>query len=247
MKKALIARLRPDESNASPLYRQLARNLADAVREGRYHADEALPSERLLSESLGVSRVTARKAIDELVNDGLVVRRRGSGNYISLRMEQPLTRLSGFSEELRHRGRSPGSRWLLRALRAASAEEREHLALPAGSRVARLRRLRLGDGDVMAYEVTSIPQSVLPDPAGVAESLYEHLAARGRAPVSATQHIRAINADAKLAKLLAIRANDAVLFITRVGFDAAGAAVELTHSYCRSDYYDFVAELRRDA
>jgi GntR family transcriptional regulator len=247
VKRSLIARLRPDESAASPLYRQLAHNLTLAVRDGHYHANEALPSERLLSETLGVSRVTARKAIDELVSDGLVVRRRGSGNYISHRIEQPLQKLSSFSEELRHRGLAPSSRWLLRALARPTPEERDHLGLAAGERVARLRRLRLADGDVMAYEATSLPESILPDPAIVRDSLYEHLAKTRQSPVRATQHIRAVNASAKVAKLLSITDGKAVLFTTRVGFLESGAAIELTYSYLRSDYYDFVAELRRGA
>ena len=75
------------------MYLQLARKLGEAVRSGRYQAHEALPSERSLSESLGVSRVTARKAIDQLVDQGLIVRKRGSGNYIAPHLEQPLSRL----------------------------------------------------------------------------------------------------------------------------------------------------------
>ncbi|MFN6171511.1 MAG: GntR family transcriptional regulator, partial [Burkholderiales bacterium] len=76
-----------DVRDNSPLYAQLARKIADAIRAGHYQVDEALPSERLLSESLNVSRVTARKAIDRLVEQGLVVRRQGSGNYIAPRFE----------------------------------------------------------------------------------------------------------------------------------------------------------------
>jgi GntR family transcriptional regulator len=69
-----------DANDSSPLYMQIARKLSDDVHNGRYQVDQALPSERALSELLNVSRVTARKAIDQLVDQGLVVRRRGSGN-----------------------------------------------------------------------------------------------------------------------------------------------------------------------
>ena len=110
--------------------------------------------------------------------------------------------------------------------------------------VARVERLRVADSVVMAYEVAVLPQSVLADPQRVESSLYTHLGER--APVRALQHIRALNADAKLAGLLEVPLGAAVLFITRVGYLASGQAVELTHSYCRSDYYDFVAEMRRD-
>lgn len=237
---------KPDPQAASPLYMQLAQALAQAIREGVYSAEEALPSERVLAETLELSRVTARKAIDRLVEQGLIVRKRGSGNYIAPKLEQPLSRLSSFSEELHQRGFTPSSRWLARGFTPAAPDEQLSLELKAGERVARLERQRLADKVVMAYEVSVLPESVLPDPQAVESSLYAHLSQRGGAPVRALQHIRAINADAKLAAQLDIPVGTAVLFITRVGYLASGQAVELTHSYCRSDYYDFVAEMRRD-
>ena len=149
---------RADARAASPLYMQLAQKLAQAIRNRDYKPDEALPSERVLSESLSLSRVTARKAIDQLVEQGLVVRRRGSGNYIAPRLEQPLSRLTSFSEELSQRGFTPSSRWLARACTAARPDEQLTLGLSPGSRVARLERLRLADNVVMAYEVSVLPE-----------------------------------------------------------------------------------------
>jgi GntR family transcriptional regulator len=80
----------------------------------------------------------------------------------------------------------------------------------------------------------------------VQSSLYEHLARTQSAPVRALQHIRALNASAKLALQLGVPERQAVLFITRIAYLANNQVVELTHSYCRSDYYDFVAEMRRE-
>lgn len=239
------ADFKADLNDNSPLYMQVARKLIDDVRAGRYQVDQALPSERLLSEQLDVSRVTARKAIDQLVGQGLVVRRRGSGNYIAPRIEQPLSNLSSFSEQLLQRGYRPRSQWLKRAIVTAAADEQLSLGLSPHARVARLERLRLADDVVMAYEVSVIPASVLPRPEAVGGSLYEHLAQSGKLPTRALQHIRAMNAPALLASQLGIPEGQAVLFITRIGYLESGQAVELTHSYCRSDYYDFVAEMRR--
>jgi GntR family transcriptional regulator len=240
-----ITDFKADANDNSPLYMQLARKLVQDVRDGRYQADQALPSERTLSEQQGVSRVTARKAIDQLVEQGLVVRRRGSGNYIAPRIEQPLSNLSSFSEQLQQRGYTPNSHWLRREVVAADADEQLALGLSPGARVARLERLRLADEVVMAYETSVIPASVLPQPQDVANSLYAYLDESGQMPVRALQHIRAMNAPGELAARLGVPEGQAVLFITRVGYLESGVAVELTHSYCRSDYYDFVAELRR--
>ena len=236
----------PDPDDSSPMYLQLARKLAQSIRDGNYKPDEALPSERVLAETLNVSRVTARSAIDQLVEQGLIIRKRGSGNYIAPLLEQPLSRLTSFSEELERRGYTPSSRWLNRTVSVAMTDEQLTLGLSPGARVARLERLRLADDVVMAYEISILPQSVITDPMAVEGSLYEHLTNIRQAPVRALQHIRALNAQPRLAEQLGIPDRQAVLFITRIGYLESGQAVELTHSYCRSDYYDFVAEMRRE-
>jgi GntR family transcriptional regulator len=99
----------------------------------------------------------------------------------------------------------------------------------------------------MAYEVSVLPEQVLPDPMGVDASLYAHLELSGNAPVRALQHLRALNADAALAQRLNVPAGQAVLHISRVGYLDSGVPMELTQSYCRSEYYGYVAEMRRDA
>ncbi len=246
MKRSSVLTFTPDPDDNSPIYLQLARLLAQTIREGGYKPDEALPSERLLAETLNVSRVTARSAIDQLVEQGLIIRKRGSGNYIAPLLEQPLSRLTSFSEELERRGYTPSSRWLNRTVSVAMTDEQLTLGLSPGAQVARLERLRLADDVVMAYEVSILPQSVIADPMAVEGSLYEYLTSIQQAPVRALQHIRALNAQPRLAEQLGIPDRQAVLFITRIGYLESGQAVELTHSYCRSDYYDFVAEMRRE-
>lgn len=238
---------RPDLRSTLPLYVQLAQRLAQCIRDGLFKPHEALPSERVLAQGLALSRVTARKAIDRLAEQDLIVRKRGSGNYIAPRLEQPLARLTSFSQELRQRGFEPSSRWLRRACTAAAADEQLSLGLSPGARVARLERLRLADGTVMAYEISVLPESVLPDPLQVQGSLYDHLGTLGKAPARALQHIRALNADARCAELLGVPDGHALLHITRIGYLDSGSPVELTHSFCRSDYYGFVSEMRRDA
>lgn len=238
--------LRQNALDGSPLYIQVARGIERGIADGRFLPHAALPSERALSESLKVSRVTARAAIDLLVTQGLIIRRRGSGNYIAPRLEHGLMRLSSFTEELKKRGHLPSSRWLTRSLSAATTEEQLTLGLSGATQVVRLERLRLADGRVMAYEISSLPATVLPDPLAVGDSLYETLETMHTVPVRALQHIRAMNAPATLAAQLEVSERDAVLFITRIGYLESGQAIELTHSYCRSDYYDFIVEMRRE-
>lgn len=102
-----ILTLRPDDKQSTPLYLQLARNLEAAIHAGQWKSEQALPSERALSEQLSISRVTARKALEVLFAQGLIRRSQGSGTFITPRLEQPLSRLSGFSEMLRLKGLCP--------------------------------------------------------------------------------------------------------------------------------------------
>ncbi len=235
----------PDADSVTPLYIQLANKLSDGINGGHWRANEALPSERMLSDMLAISRVTARKAIDMLCERGMLTRKRGSGTYITPKLEQPLSRLTSFSEELRQRGFAAGSRWLERDIGLAAPLELLSLGLSPNMPVARLKRLRTADDVVMAIETTTIPTTYMPDPHGVIDSLYGYLEARGTIPMRALQHIRAINATPEQARLAGLAAGAAMLHITRVSYLENGAAVELTHSYCRSDYYEFVAESRR--
>ena len=240
-----LAAFKADPDSNTPLYLQVANMLSDGIAGGEWRANQALPSERALSELLAISRVTARKAIDMLCERGMLTRKRGSGTYITPRLEQPLSRLTSFSEELRQRGFTAGSRWLQRDIGTAAPLELLSLGLSPHMPVARLRRLRTADDVVMAIETTTIPVLYLPDPRQVSDSLYGYLESRGTIPMRALQHIRAVNASAEQARLAQIKEGEAMLHITRVSYLDNGAAVELTHSYCRSDYYEFVAESRR--
>ncbi|ATQ74789.1 MULTISPECIES: GntR family transcriptional regulator [Massilia] len=242
---AQLSDFKPDADSVTPLYMQLANKLSAGITSGDWRANEALPSERMLSDMLDISRVTARKAIDMLCDRGMLTRRRGSGTYITPKLEQPLSRLTSFSEELSQRGFTAGSRWLEREIGVAAPLELLSLGLSPNMPVARLRRLRTADDVVMAIETTTIPAIHMPDPHGVTDSLYGYLEARGAIPMRALQHIRAVNANAEQARLAGLAPGAAMLHITRVSYLDSGAAVELTHSFCRSDYYEFVAESRR--
>src|ERR1700761_7935420 len=128
--------MNPDPENDTPLYLQLARKLGAAIHENRWSAGEALPSERTLSDAIGVSRITARKAIALLVEQGLIRRARGAGSFITPRVADPLSRLTGFTKKMEQRGFRPDSIWLEREVRSATRDEIVHLGLSPGASVA---------------------------------------------------------------------------------------------------------------
>jgi GntR family transcriptional regulator len=234
-----------DEASPTPLYLQLQRLVEQAVEAGRLKPDEALPSERDLARGLGISRVTVRKAIAGLVEKGILVQRWGSGTFIAAAMhvEQPLSRLSSFTEDMLARGLEPGARILERSRGPASPKESMTLGLSPGEPVSRLKRLRLAGGVPMAIEHAVVPARFLPDPEMVEHSLYAVLRANGHVPRRALQRLHAVLVNAEQAGLLDVPAASAALYIERRSFLDSGEAVEFTASCYRGDAYDFVAEL----
>ena len=230
-----------------PRYVQLRRRLEEGISSGVLPPNSSLPPERELAEITDLSRVTVRKAIQELVREGLIEQRQGSGSFIRepvARMEQSLSQLTSFTEDMAQRGKGTTSRWLERGVFMASPEEVAALDLAEGAQVARIYRLREADGRPMALERAALPLDLLPNPTEVTVSLYEVLGQSGNRPVRAIQKISAINLDARDADLLEVAEGDAGLRIERTSFLESGRVAELTRSIYRGDAYDFVAEMR---
>ena len=232
-----------DPQGAQPLYQQLQRAIREAIENRHLAPEDALPAERLIAADLGISRITVRKALDGLVEEGLLVRRQGSGNFVASRIEKNFAKLTSFSEDMRARGRTPRSEWLRRSAGAVTPEEALTLKLSPGAPVYRFNRLRFADSVPMCLEFATISASCLPSLEAVGDSLYEALEAAGCRPVRALQRLRALLLDAEQAKLLHAHVGDAGLLVERVGFLRDGRAVEFCQSYFRGDTYDFVAEL----
>jgi len=236
--------LRPlDPAGSLPLYQQLQRSLREAIETRVLAPDDALPAERQIAAELSVSRITVRKAIDGLVEEGLLVRRQGSGNFVCSRIEKNFAKLTSFSEDMRARGRTPRSEWLKRSEGAVTPEEALTLRLSPGAPVYRFHRLRFADDTPMCLEYATIAATALPSLSAVGTSLYEALEAAGNRPVRALQRLRALLLNTEQARLLHAREGDAGLLVERVGFLRDGSAVEFCQTYFRGDTYDFVAEL----
>ena len=242
--------LRPDDwlsESGGPRYVQLRRRLVEGIGNGTLPPNSSLPPERELAEITDLSRVTVRKAIQELVSDGLVEQRQGSGTFIRepvARMEQSLSVLTSFTEDMAKRGMDTTSKWLERGVFAPTDDEARALGLGEADEVARIYRLREAGGQPMALERASLPLNILPNPLEVKTSLYEVLARTGHRPGRAVQKISAINIEAREAELLGVVEGAAGLSIERTSYLEDGRVAELTLSLYRGDAYDFVAELR---
>ena len=232
-------------SNA-PLYLRVKKLVQDAVADGRLKAGDAIPSERDAAEKLGISRVTVRKAFTEMVRDGTLVQRRGSGTFVrgsGVRLEQPLSRLTSFSEDMQLRGLKTAADWLDRSSGLPTPDEALKLAISPSEYVCRFHRLRRADGEALAIELAVVPQRFLETPLAVEQSLYRALEQRGYRPVRALQRLHAVALQQPEAGWLDLPAGAPALLIERLSYLSDGRVVEYTKSHYRGDSYDFVAEL----
>ena len=234
-------------ADGGPRYVQLGKRLNEGVDQGLLKAGGSLPPEREIAAITGLSRVTVRKAIQTLADDGIIVQKQGSGSFIASaapQIEQSLSRLTSFSEDMARRGMDSSSIWLERGIFMPSPDEVLALALTPDESVSRIARLRTADDKPMAIERASLSTEMLPNPLMVETSLYEVLEKTGLRPARALQKISAINLEEDNAKLLDVSPGMAGLRIERTSYLSDGRVVEFTQSIYRGDAYNFVAELR---
>jgi GntR family transcriptional regulator len=208
---------------------------------------DAIPSERQLSEDLGVSRLTVRAAIDQLVRDGHLTRRHGSGTYVTEpKIAQPLT-LTSFTEDMRRRGMVPSSRTLDLTVISAGARLARRLQVSPEARVVWVQRLRLADGQTMALEVLHVPESLVPGisrPDFDNRSFYELLEERyGIVIVAGTQTIEPTVTNEEESALLGIPLHTPAFLFERTTISESGRTVEFVRSIYRGDRYQLVTEL----
>ncbi len=239
------------QNNHLPLYQQLKAVIEDRLDSSEWLPGAQVPSERELCEQFNISRITVRQALAELVVEGRLNRMQGRGTFVAYpRIEQRLTRLTSFTQDMQARGKRPGAKVLqLESLPALPAVVRA-LKIRFGANVIVLKRLRLADGEPVAVETAFLPDSLchsLLKEKLEGRSLYDVLARNFKIiPARAVQQLEAIACPSAEAKLLGVRKGDPVLHIHRTTFDHTGRPFELVESFYRGDKYTFYAELHSE-
>ncbi|HEY8425541.1 MAG TPA: GntR family transcriptional regulator [Limnochordales bacterium] len=241
----------PGARGSAPLYVQLKRALLDLIERGEIRHGQRIPSERQLAQHLGISRMTVRQALVELVQESVLVRRQGRGTFVAERkIEQGLVSLTSFSEDMRRRGMRPGARLLDMEVQEAPPKVEKALGLDGDRRVLVIRRLRLADGIPMALETSHLPIARVPSVPRrrvVEGSLYEYLQGElGIDLARAHQTLEPVLAGESEARLLGVEPGSPLLLMERTTYDATGEPVEFVRSLYRGDRYKFFVELRRD-
>lgn len=208
---------------------------------------EPLPSERTLADELGVSRMTLRRAIDELARAGHVVRRPGAGVFAAdAKMAQRLQATS-FTRDMRQRGLEPDAKTLSWEVTTAGARGGRRLGVSPGDVVLRVDRLRLADGIPMAIEQLTVPRAVASDLDGddlTGRSFYELLAQRyGVVITDGVQTIEPTVTDEHESAILGVPLHTPALLFERTSRDSDGRVVEFVRSVYRGDRYRLVSDI----
>lgn len=244
----LLAHLKAEMESTStgvPLHKRLRSAIEGAILDNTLKPGAVLPGERVISEALSLSRVTIRKSVETLVEEGLLRRRHGSKTEVGSRVEKSLSTLTSFSEDMSARGLLPGCRWLSKQISRPSPAEMMALGIAGDTHVIRMRRIRTADGIPMAIETSTVPNKFLPSPDLVGDSLYEALDRLGALPQRAIQRMRSRPASTADAEHLNCEVGAPLLIVERRCFLADEQIVEFSESRYKGDVYDFVFELKR--
>jgi GntR family transcriptional regulator len=234
-----LREFRVDRSSPIPLYFQVSRYMEHAIESGEIPNGSLFGNEIVLAEQLGLSRPTMRRAMQDLVDKGLIVRRRGIGTrVVQPKVRRPLE-LSSLYDDLAGSGQRPTTAVLEMAVVPADGDVAEQLGMSVGAEVVRIVRLRSAVGNPIAKLTNYLPVELATfDEAALQErGLYQLMRARGIHLHTASQTVGARSATAAEAKLLDERRNAALLTMQRTTYDDQGAAVEYgDHIYAASRY-----------
>ncbi|MFE3442838.1 GntR family transcriptional regulator [Nocardia sp. NPDC059180] len=237
----------PLRDSAIPKHEQLrAILLHKCTRE--LQPGDLLTSERNLMQDYGVSRITVREAIGQLVNEGHLVRVRGKGTFVAHRPVQSKLHLASFTEEMRAQGHQPTTVVLIAEEGVIPEASARALGLADGTRASHIKRLRLADGEPVSVDDGWFHPELLPGliEVDLTASIYQTSAERYGMPIErATQTVNATAADAGIAALLGVKKSAPVLHFDRTSF-SGGVAVEHTQSWYRSDRYQLQMEVGQE-
>jgi len=236
----------------APLYSRVEAVLAGEIADGALKVGDQLPTEDSLISRFEVSRITVRRAIQNLVGRGLVEIHRGKGTFVAApKITQELTELSGFVEDMHAVGRKASARVIGKEIVSADATVADHLALTKGERVVRIRRVRLADGVPLSFDETYLPveigKRIITNNLRV-EPIFSLLERKYNVPlIEAEYKLEAVAAEAEVAAALRVKQGSPVFRIERTSYSTGNRPVDYEKLHYRGDLIRFVTRLARKA
>jgi len=233
--------------DSKPLYLQIKDILKQKITNNEYEIGSTIPSENDLEEIFGVSRMTIRQAVTELVNEGLLRKERGRGKgtvVLSNAIADKLTTVKSFTQKMNDQGLVLKNKEINISLIKPDTIIAKTLHLDSEEEVLCLSRIRMVNNDIIMYSISYLPQFLdLPFDAQSYGSLYQQLSLKNIQVSHAEECIEATLADEEVSLALDISINDAVLKRTRISQDQLSRDIEYTITYYRSDKYKYVVDL----
>lgn len=209
---------------------------------------DRLPSEAEMSLLFKASRITVRRAMEEIAKAGYLERIQGKGSFVrTLKRDLQLNHLEGFTEEMKAKGLTPTSGVISACIQPCEQNVADHLAIETGAQITLIKRLRLADDEPVAFERVFVPFHLYPELVheDLSGSLYGLLADRGLKVSRASQNISAGFAPRAVCDLLKISQNAPTLNIERITYLDDGTPLEYVLSIYRSDRYTFHVDMSR--
>jgi GntR family transcriptional regulator len=245
------SRVKVKRDSAIPLYQQIARALRQQIETGELKPGATLPPESELTKKFRVSRITARKALDLIASEGLIVRKQGKGTFINPpKIQQDLSSLQGFAELMAARGPDQEMQVIAFDVIPADDSVARSLQLSAGQNVLRIQRRHCWKNTPIAYAVIYLPHQLgklLTLPQVSTTPIYTLLTEKAHLEIKrANQVIRAIAADQDTAQWLDWNLGSPVMMVERITYSTEEIPVEYILFFYRGDSYELAVELRRD-
>lgn len=232
----------------APMYVQIRENLRYQLLSGLYKPGDRIPTEAEVAAKWKVNRLTARRAITSLVDEGYLSRQVGRGTFVidrKLCLNEE-THLTSFWETIVALGMKPSSRVVSCEMSPASENFAQQLDIRVGDPTYKVQRIRLADDEPIAFQVNIFPAFIVPDLAEqdlVNLSLYALYRKHGYFPTFGDQKVRAIAADCDISRYLKIPKKSPVLYSERITRGIDRKPIEMTQSYYPGDQYNFVMKL----
>lgn len=236
--------LKVDRNSPLPLHYQLKQHLLEKIESGEWKSNDLIPSEQEMQNSFGLSRITVRQALSDLVYEGLLIRERGRGTFVAPpKMTHSPEERKSLTEFMTEKGIKPGWQVIEKGFIEANKEVSANLKLPHKTRVYRIRRLRLAADEVIGQHTAYLPESVSSqiNEAGLLEggslNYISHIPQM--ATSHATRSIEAVAASDLDVKLLHLSLGSPVLMIQRIVLSAVGEPLEFLQARYRGDRFKY--------
>jgi len=244
-----MTKIKSTDHNLAPIYIQISQDLRNRILKGKYKQGDQIPTEEELVIEYGVSRMTVRNAVTELVNEGLVYRVHGKGAFVAqAKLQRSLNKITGFHQDMLEIGLNPKAKVVEFEKRGPTEKECHKLNLRKVNKVFSIKRIRFIDDIPYGYQELVVPEFQVPDLASLnleKESLYSHLKLIGKPIKNAEQRMEALMNE-HVATILGIDKNIPFFFFNRISYLENGTPVELLNSYFRGDKFSYKISLSNE-